>query len=66
MRQPVTTQMGVFVDWGYMRYLKCHQTEGAFSEDLYFTAGALSRNRLVDLESLLENRSLAYVWRCTS
>lgn len=50
VQQPISTQFSCFIDWGFGRLLKSYQTEGAFSEDLYFTQGKLSRNRFIDRE----------------
>jgi hypothetical protein len=46
--QPISTQLQCFVDWGFVRDLKCYETEGAFTEQLYRSGGLLGVNRFVD------------------
>ncbi len=47
-RQPLATQIEVFVYWGLMKSLRCYQVEGAMTTQLYNTSAILDRNRSID------------------
>ncbi len=46
--QPIATQLICFIEWGFAHELKCYQTEGALTDDLYATGGTLNTQRFVD------------------